>query len=187
MLKRPRILLGGVISVVLVVLFIGTSVAKNPVSTSTFTATSTDIPTVWKQYASEGIGVTFRYPPTYTVSEAEGVIEIRHDPLLIPNLVLTREKDLLRSVWSLQAHEVHRESRKDPTAQSFIVTSFTTGEPSIVRQYILMPKDFPKDLGDTEENTKGLRITFLGGDSFDKGETLTSTLEKIVFSIEDIR
>jgi len=139
-----------------------------------------DIPKDWKTHTSEMLDVSFRYPPEFTVKEEGGIISVMDDPALASGLTITREYDLLQKVWGLQAWESRRSGR-------FIVTSYNTSDPSIARQYILMPESFPEGLEDTGANTEGLRIALLGGDSFDPKETLTETLEDIVFSIQDLR
>ncbi|MSU55828.1 MAG: hypothetical protein EXS51_00755 [Candidatus Taylorbacteria bacterium] len=189
MAKRIIVLVVGI--ALLVVLGALSGLARHtPVGEKTTVVVSNDsgeVPTDWKYYQSKNLGVSLRYPTTYKITEAEGAIVIQHAPDLVSNITISREKGLMSQIWGLQATETHRESRKDLTASPFIVTSFSTGDPSIARQYILFPKDFPRDRADTEEDVEGLMIQLLGGDSLDKNDVLTPILEKIVFSIVDTR
>ena len=190
MAKKCLILIAGLILLTLLGIVKGVTTntsGKGAPPSNLSTELQNEIPSDWKSYQSSGLQLSLRYPPTYTVTETDETLVIQHDSNLVPNITIHRSKGLPAEVWGPQALETHREARKDPSAPSFIVTTFSTGDPSTVRRYILFPKRYPESPADTGEDAEGLLIDMLGGDTHDPKDNLTATLEKVIFSLQDLR
>lgn len=188
MAKKILIIIIGILLLTLIGIFKGgvhgTSV-KSVAVTETAIGAVGEVPADWKSYTSSALRLSLRYPPTYVITESDGVLSVQSDATFVPSITITRTAGLPSQVWSARALETHRVARKNPADPSFIVTSFSTGDPSTVRRYILFPKSFPESLTDTGEGAEGLLIDMLGGDSRDPKDNLTATLEKVIFSLED--
>ncbi len=189
MARKFLILITGIALLTLIGVFKGatqSTPAKNETPAETTGNALGNVPTDWKSYTSTVLKLSLRYPQNYTLTEKDGTLTVQNDPALVPSLTITRTAGIPGKVWGPTAIETHRVSRKVPSDPAFIVTSFSTGDPSTVRRYILFPKSYPESPDDTGVDAEGLVIEMLGGDARDPKDNLTQTLEKVIFSLQDL-